>query len=65
MKRPSEALSTETSVKSQVFQRFKEANLKLKAAECNLFQKEVALLGHVVSEEGIKYDPGKVESVRN
>ena len=52
-------------MKSQVFQRFKEANLKLKAAKCNLFQKEVALLGHVVSEEGIKCDPGKVESVRN
>ena len=48
----------------QVFQRFKDANLKLKAAKCNLFQKEVAFLGHVVSEEGIKYDPGKVESVR-
>ena len=49
----------------QVFQRFKDANLKLKAAKCNLFQKEVAFLGHVVSEEGIKCDPGKVESVRN
>ena len=46
----------------QVFQRFKDANLKLKAAKCNLFQREVSFLGHVFSEERIGCDQ---ESVRD
>ena len=45
-----------------MFQRFKDANLKLKAAKCNLFQREVFFLGQV---EGIRCDRGKVESVRD
>ena len=49
----------------KVFQRFKEANLKLKAAKCHLFQKEVVFLGHVVSEEGLRCDPSKIESVKD
>ena len=48
-----------------VFQRFKDANFKLKAAKCKLFQKEVTFLGHVISEEGIKCDPEKIEVVRD
>ena len=48
-----------------MFQRFKDANLKLKAAKCNLFQREVSFLGHVVSAEGIRCHQGKVESVKD
>ena len=49
----------------KVFQRFQEANLKLKASKCHLFQKEVVFLGHVVSEEGLRCDPAKIESVKD
>ena len=48
-----------------VFGRFRSANLKLKPNKCTLFQTEVLFLGHMVSNKGISYDPGKVASVEN
>ena len=48
----------------QVFERLAWAGLKLKPRKCFLFQKRVSYLGHVVTEEGISADPGKVEQVR-
>ena len=47
----------------EVFVRFETAGLKLKPSKCVLFQKSVAFLGHVVSEDGIETDPAKVERV--
>lgn len=40
------------------------ANLKLKPSKCNLFQKSVKFLGHVVSDKGVYTDPDKTEAVR-
>ncbi len=40
--------------------RFREYNIKLKANKCFLFQRKVNFLGHVVSENGIEYDPVKI-----
>ena len=48
----------------QVFERLAHAGLKLKPKKCFLFRKRVSYLGHVVTEEGITADPGKVEQVR-
>ena len=48
----------------QMFERLAWAGLKLKPKNCFLFQKRVSHLGHVVTEEGISADPGKVEQVR-
>ena len=48
----------------QVFDRLAWAGLKLKPKKCFFFQKRVSYLGHVVTEEGISDDPGKVEQVR-
>ena len=47
----------------QVFQRFRENNLKLKPRKCQLFQKRVNFLGRVISPDGIEMDPAKVERV--
>jgi hypothetical protein len=47
-----------------VFDRLRGVNLKLKPAKCNLFQKSVTFLGHVVSEQGINTDPEKVKALR-
>ena len=47
----------------EVFRRFVSAGLKLKPSKCVLFQKSVAYLGHIVSENGIETDPAKVERV--
>jgi hypothetical protein len=47
----------------EVFGRLKKANLTLKPSKCRLFQTSVQYLGHVVSQEGVKCDPKKVEAV--
>ena len=49
----------------QVFQKLREAGLKLKAKKCFLLQHETLYLGHIVSAEGVKTDPTKVEAVKN
>ena len=48
----------------QVFERLAHAGLKLKPKKCFLFRKRVSYLGHVVTEESITADPGKVEQIR-
>jgi hypothetical protein len=44
----------------EIFQRLKEANLKLSPKKCNLLKKEVKFLGHIVSESGVSTDPSKI-----
>jgi hypothetical protein len=39
------------------------AHLKLKSEKCRFHTKEVIFLGYVITTEGIKMDPSKVESV--
>ena len=48
-----------------VFDRFREANLKLKPKKCKLFRNEVSFLGHIVSKDGVKCDPEKIRSVQD
>ena len=47
-----------------VFERLKEANLKLNPKKCNLLCRKVAFLGHEVSESDISTDPSKVQAVK-
>lgn len=49
----------------QVFNRLHQANLKLKPAKCYLFRRQVAYLGHIVSEGAVATDPGKVQKVQD
>lgn len=49
---------------TQVFERLIDANMKLKPKKCQLFKKEVAYLGHIVSERGIANDPDKVKMIK-
>lgn len=46
-----------------VLQALREQNLYAKASKCEFLKPELAFLGHVVSQEGIKVDPTKVRSV--
>ncbi|KAL7883281.1 hypothetical protein SRHO_G00009390 [Serrasalmus rhombeus] len=43
----------------------KKASLSLNPAKCNLLQRRVSFLGHVVSGEGIATDPNKTAAVRD
>ena len=47
-----------------LFQRLREANLKLKDSKCNYFKTHVQCLGHLVSGKEIKLLPEKLESVK-
>ena len=49
----------------QVLQRLREFGLKLSPGKCEFFCKTVSYLGHLVSEDGIRCDPSKVEAVRD
>ena len=57
--------ATHISRLREVFQRLRQAGLKLKPKKCELLQNAVKYLGHIVSEEGVATDPDKVEVVRN
>ena len=47
-----------------LFQRLREADLKLKDSKCNYFKTHVQYLGHLVSGNGIRPLPEKLESVK-
>lgn len=47
-----------------IFDRIKEAGLKLKPGKCHMLQQRVNYLGHVVSDEGVHTDPEKIRKVK-
>ena len=47
-----------------VFDRFREAGLKLKPSKCHFGQKKVKFLGHVISKDGVLPDPDKVSAIK-
>ncbi len=49
----------------RVFEVCRERNLKLNAMKCKWFQKEVAYLGHLCTENGLLPDPKKFDVVKN
>ena len=48
-----------------VFDRIRQAKLKLRPDKCHLLQKEIKFLGHIISERGIAMDPDKLACVRS
>ena len=46
-----------------VITRLKEHKLYAKFSKCEFWLKEVQLLGHILSENGISVDPSKVQQV--
>ena len=49
----------------QLFDRLREADLKLKESKCNFFKAHVQYLGHLISGKGIEPVPEKLESIKN
>ena len=46
-----------------IFGKFRNADLKLKLSKCQFWKKEIEYLGHLVSQEGIKVMPDKINTV--
>ncbi|KAI3669399.1 hypothetical protein L6452_40634 [Arctium lappa] len=53
----------ETHLRS-VLELLKREKLYAKFSKCEFWLREVEFLGHVVSEEGIKEDPAKIEAIK-
>lgn len=49
---------------SQVLKRLKDARLKIQLDKCEFFRKETQFLGHTVSEDGVRPNSDKIESIR-
>jgi hypothetical protein len=47
----------------EVFEQFRKFNIKIEPNKCEFLRPELAYLGHVISKEGVKPDPKKVEAV--
>ena len=48
-----------------LFDRLREAKLKLKESKCNFLKRHVQYLAHLISGEGIEPVPGKLDSIKN
>ena len=48
-----------------IYQKLEEAGLKLKPSKCELFQRQLAYLGHVISAKGVATDEGKIKANRD
>ena len=49
----------------KVFQRLREAGLKLKPKKCDLLKSSVTFLGYVISGKGVQADPGKTKAIND
>ena len=61
---PGSSFEEEVERLRSVFARLRAVNLKLMPKKCDLFQKKVGFLGHVISTEGIATDPEKTRCVK-
>lgn len=50
---------------NKLAERLRKANLKLQPDKCEFLRKEVSYLGHIISEDGVKPDPKKIDAVKN
>ena len=48
-----------------IFERIRQHGLKLKLKKCAFFKEETEYLGFVISKDGVKPDPKKVEAIRD
>jgi hypothetical protein len=46
-----------------VFNRFRTNNLKLQPDKCEFLHKEISYLGHIITENGVKPNPEKIQAV--
>jgi hypothetical protein len=49
----------------KLFERLKEANMKIKTSKCKLASKETMFLGFNISEQGVRMNDDRVKVVKN
>ena len=47
----------------KVFMKIRESGLKLNKTKCQIRKQSIVFLGHIISSEGIKTDPSKIEAI--
>ena len=57
-------LESHTENLNAVFERIRDAGLKLRPDKCSFLKTEVEFLGHIISINGIKPDPRNIEKVK-
>jgi len=48
---------------TEVFKRLRNANLKIQPDKCEFLRKEVAYLGHLITQHGVKPNPDKIKCI--
>ena len=48
-----------------MFWKLEQAGLKLKPSKCELFQRQIIYLGHIISAQGIATNKSKIEAIKN
>lgn len=59
----SETIDDHNAKLRDVFERMRKYNLKLQPDKCEFLKEELAYLGHIVSGDGVRPDPKKIETV--
>nr|CAI5823027.1 unnamed protein product [Callosobruchus analis] len=60
----SSSLTEHISNLKLVFRKLRESKLKIQPDKCEFLRKEVEFLGHIVTTEGIKPNPKKIEAIQ-
>lgn len=50
---------------TKVFQRLRNANLKIQLDKSEFLRKEIAFLGHIVTPNGVKPNPNKIKAIKD
>ncbi|EYC39508.1 hypothetical protein Y032_0653g1175 [Ancylostoma ceylanicum] len=58
-----ESLDRHYAVVEIVLEALRRVNLKLKPQKCEFLKREVAFLGHIIDENGVRTDPDKVRKI--
>jgi hypothetical protein len=49
----------------KVFEKFRSHHMQVKLSKCKFLQKEIKYLGHILSAEGVRPDPAKIQTLRD
>ena len=61
----SETLEEHDTKARRLFNRLREARLKLQPDNCEFLQTELAYLVHIIRQDGVKPNPAKIAAIKN